>query len=114
MKNKSFSLNGVGALCYLVLLYYLLPFRPSYLYYASQHSGENALQQTEGATAVLKSANFFPQKIKVRFCFDFFLPRTPVLESIVFNVSSEQKHYSASKYLTPSLLPNSNRGPPAA
>ncbi len=112
----------VCILSYLILLYYLLPFRPIYLYYIAHHKSASIVHDNKneseqllaGNKSLLKSADSFPQKDRSRFDLDHPLLIHPVLEKFVFSYKQISFSYPRICYADPLLFYNSNRGPPCA
>jgi hypothetical protein len=109
--NKTFRV-----LIYFSLLYYLLPFRPVYLYYVYQLKSAQAIH-TDGkpcleAKTALSCDFAFPKKDKSRFHLGFLIEISPI------SYTCRQTHFELQAYLpraysNPFLLCNSNRGPPS-
>jgi len=121
--NKTIK-KSTSILLYVIVLYYLLPFRPLYIYYTSLNntSQEYFKQDNKTSNAPENSGVFtselnynkdtFPQKEKVRFFFDSFFIVSPHYNSVVSFTKEEIHSYLKSTYQNPLVYYNSGRGPP--
>jgi hypothetical protein len=124
MKRKQNINKAVSIFLYVVALYYLLPFRPMYLYYSSQYQTSEVIINQNEANQADKAATFqttlhhnkdtFPKKEKVRFFFDTGIAVSPCSITFIPNNKNERLHFLYTFYKDPFTLSNSSRGPPLA
>jgi len=124
MKLNQIIKKGASILLYTIVLYYLLPFRPLYLYYTSlnntsqeyfkhDNKSTNAPESSGVFTSELNyNKDTFPQKEKVRFFFDSVFIVSPYYVSVVSLTKEEIQSYLESTYQNPLVYYNSSRGPP--
>jgi len=107
---------------YLIVLYYLLPFSPIYLYYVSNHKttnsslGYNYTKSTKilsNKTELKSDTQHFIKKDKNRFDLDntILVPSVDFTE-LVFVYKKVEFSYIDIFHSGPLILNNSNRGPP--
>jgi hypothetical protein len=124
MKQNPILKISSSILLYAIVLYYLLPFRPAYLYYSAHHNQTqivyelnkdkaNPSQNNITFTSDLKhNKDTFPQKDKVRFFFTSCYITTPFITKFVFYNVNQNFPFLQSSYQNPLILFNSGRGPP--
>jgi hypothetical protein len=118
MQHRKLFEKAGHIVLYLCVLYYLLPFRPAYLYFIAYHPAANPVQQEQILNADANSPKFlayynFPQKDKSRFDVAFTLAIAPLAKAAAPSVFT-YRAYFLTLYSIPNILCNSNRGPPAA
>ncbi len=127
MKRLQFIRKTISVLLYLVVLYYLLPYRPAHLYYLAHHAvpGVAAEFQKAKAQRDMQASSFKKQfasgklmltkKYKVKFFFktDFLVPEQSSNET-VFLRGEEIHSYTLPPYQPPQVFNDSGRGPPLA
>ena len=127
MKTGQFIKKGISVVLYLCVIYYLLPFRPMYLYYSAHHTSadilnelkkEKASQTINGiafGTAVHQNNDTFPKKDQTR-CFfkSGFVVTSPLCSDFVLFAKDEIRTFLHPCYQPPLILFNSGRGPPIA
>jgi hypothetical protein len=119
MNPSQFIKKFSSVLLYLTILYYLLPFNPSYLSYSSVQNSNSSYYSVKHESkdlsfkkVILKNWDSFLKKDKDRFDLDHDLVIDPVLKKISFTYKRIAFFYSTCDYSTPIILCNSNRGPP--
>lgn len=125
MKCREYIRRVVSIPLYLVLLYYLLPFRPGHLYYLSHHASADILneikkekeEQQYHTNSFNKCAslshNSFTKKPKVKFFFRTgFTVASPLTSQFFFFVRDEERVFTHAAYRPPLVFFISNKGPP--
>ena len=124
MKQNPIINKSTSIVLYAIVLYYLLPFRPLYIYYTSlNNTTQEYYQQDTKATNNSESSGVlaselhnnkdtFPQKEKVRFFFDSFFIVSPHYNTVVSFTKEEIHSYLQYTYQNPLVFYNSSRGPP--
>ena len=127
MKIRQFIKKGISVPLYLIVIYYLLPFRPMYLYYSAHHGSAEILNEYKQEKANQDKSNIvlgtllhqnndtFPKKDGVRFFFKSGFVVTPLVSnSFVFFTKSEIRSFLQPCYQPPLVLFALDRGPPFA
>ncbi len=125
MKPGQFIRRANSVTLYLIVLYYLLPFRPVYLYYSAHHTlSDILLELKEKKNQIGNNLAFnevfrhnsdtFPKKDQARFFFSGFIIPSPLSNGVAFVSKKEISHFLQSPYQNALVLFNSGRGPPLA
>lgn len=124
MKNNQIIRKSVSIFLYAAVLYYLLPFRPLYLYFIAHHydvdkfyeQSDQPVSTTQYSillTAELHhNKDTFPKKDRVRFFFNPTFIVTPFINTFVFYYTNQTTTIQQSTYQNPSVLFQSGRSPP--
>jgi hypothetical protein len=105
----------------LAVLYYLLPFRPGYLYYISHHKSTSSNESpiNKGGHVlisnkiIITSGDLFPKKDNSRFDFNFNIEITPSISKFVLAYTDIVFSHLQVSYSSVSSLYYTTRGPPA-
>lgn len=106
---------------YLIVLYYLLPFSPIYLYYTSNHKAitssidynhTKSTKFSSNKTELKNDAHYFIKKDKNRFDLDNNILVPGNFAELVFVYKKVQFSYLEIFHSDSIVLNNSNRGPP--
>ena len=116
-RNKPIK-KTIAIVLYITVLYYLLPFRPCYLYSIvhqkpnhSYHCFKNEHVSSAHET-FLKIGDPFPKKNKSKFGLEGNIIIAPIFNGFVFTYRKVVFPFVQPKYVAPLILCNSNRGPP--
>lgn len=124
MTGGQFIKKTTSVTLYFIVLYYLLPFRPVYLYYSAHHSSADILQEIKKEKGNQTGKNLasdkefrhnndiFPKKDQVRFFISGFIIPSPHSNECVFFTKKKTHPFLQSDYQSPLVLFNFNRGPP--
>ncbi len=106
---------------YLIVLYYLLPFSPTYLYYACNHKTTSSsldynytksTKFSSNKTELKSGSHHFVKKDKNRFDFDNDILVPANFTELVLVYKIVKFSYLDTFHSSPLILNNSNRGPP--
>lgn len=124
MKQAQYIKKAISVPLYLIVVYYLLPFRPMYLYYSAQHNPTAIFNELKKEKANQNNAfslnkqfsqnnDTFPKKDKVRFFIKtgFFVTST-LSDNFVFFGKDQIQTFLHPSYEPPLILFSFNRGPP--
>jgi hypothetical protein len=122
MLLNKFMKKSTCIFSYIILLYYLLPFRPAYIYYSSQQKSASSfyynLSENKKTFAdnkcFKKNDDTFPKKGRIRFDLDDNFKIDPVFEGLLVAYKKVISSESHIQYVNPLVYCNSNRGPPTA
>jgi hypothetical protein len=125
MKQKQVIKKSASIILYAIVLFYLLPFRPLYIFYNYSHfntTGEcyeqsnNVLITSDNSLALTSEIHLnkdtFPKKDKIRFYFDSFFIVSPDCNKVASTTKEEIVPYLHYIYHNPLVNCNSGRGPP--
>src|ERR1700751_5973852 len=104
MDLKKVINNSVLFLFYLIVLSYLLPFRPAFVYYSYQHKSEKEIyklkirERNAGTFTLQHNTDIFPQKPKVKFFIDYFPPAASCYSKTIDVNTEEAIPYLSAKY----------------